>query len=27
LGRHRALLRMPGAFLMGITALFAALGI
>ena len=27
LGRHRALLRMPGAFLMGITALFAWLGI
>jgi len=27
LGRHRALLRMPGAFLMGITALLAWLGI
>ena len=27
LGRHRALLRMPGAFLMGITALLAGLGI
>ena len=26
LGRHRALLRMPGAFLMGITALLAWLG-
>ena len=27
LGRHRALLRMPGAFLMSITALLAWLGI
>jgi hypothetical protein len=27
LGRHRALLRMPGAFLMGSTALLAWLGI
>ena len=27
LGRHRALLRMPGAFLMGITALLAGRGI
>ena len=27
LGKHKALLKMPGAYLMGITALFALLGI
>jgi hypothetical protein len=26
LGRHKALLKMPGAYLMGLTAIFAYLG-